>query len=114
MASRYLLPWLITVFTFSFVYKVVPACPVPWRAAGLAGLVAGSLWESIKIAFAWYVGHVANYARIYGTLETVVVFTIWVNLSSVLLLWGGELAALVSSHRKLDGAPGDDVGQRGG
>ncbi len=99
MASRYLAPWLLTVFTFSFIYKVVPACAVPWRAAGLAGLIAGSLWEAIKNVFAWYVGNVADYARTYGTLETVVVFIIWVNMSSVLLLWGGEIAALESGAR---------------
>lgn len=105
MASRYLAPWLLTVFTFSFVYKVVPACAVSWRAAGTAGLVAGSLWEVIKNLFAWYAGNVADYARTYGTLETVVVFIIWVNLSSVLLLWGGEIAALESGARN---APGEE------
>ncbi len=101
MVSRYVFPWTLTVFTFSFIYKVVPACTVSWQAAGLAGLISGTLWEAFKNAFAWYVGSVADYARTYGTLETVVVFIIWVNISSVLLLWGGEIAALKSGARKL-------------
>jgi membrane protein len=103
MASRYIAPWVLTVFTFSFIYKVVPACTVSWRAAALAGLIAGSLWEAIKNAFAWYISDVADYARTYGTLETVVVFIIWVNVSCVLLLWGGEVAALVNGARKIPG-----------
>lgn len=102
VASRYLIPWWVAVVTFSFVYKVVPACAVPWRPAVLAGLVAGSLWEALKIAFTIYVGRFADYARTYGALETVVVFAIWVNLSAALLLWGGELAAVLSGARGKD------------
>lgn len=106
VTNRYLLPWLMTVFTFAFVYKVVPAVPVPWFAAGTAGLVAGSLWECLKNAFTLYVGHYANYGRTYGALEAVVVFIIWVNLSAVLLLWGGELAALLSGAREVEKGSG--------
>jgi membrane protein len=99
MATRYIFPWLVTIFTFGFVYKFIPACPVPWRAAAIAGLVAGTLWEILKIGFTVYVGRFADYARTYGALETVVVFIIWVNFSAILLLWGGELAAILSGAR---------------
>ena len=98
--SRYLIPWFMTVFTFSFIYKVVPAVRVPWIAAGTAGLVAGSFWEILKNAFTLYLGRYANYGRTYGAMEAVVVFIIWVNLSAVLLLWGAELAAVLSGARK--------------
>jgi membrane protein len=101
LTTRYLFPWFLTIFTFGFVYKFIPARPVSWRAAGIAGLAAGTLWELLKNGFTVYVGRFADYARTYGALETVVIFIIWVNLSAILLLWGGELAAL------LCGAKGD-------
>jgi membrane protein len=99
LTTRYVFPWLLTVFTFSFVYKFIPARPVPWRAAGLAGLAAGTLWEVLKNGFTVYVGRFADYAKTYGALETVVIFIIWVNFSAILLLWGGELAALLSGAK---------------
>jgi membrane protein len=99
LTTRYVFPWLLTVFTFSFVYKFIPACPVPLRAAGLAGLAAGTFWEVLKNGFTVYVGRFADYAKTYGALETVVIFIIWVNFSAILLLWGGELAALLSGAR---------------
>jgi membrane protein len=113
VTSRYVLPWLMTVFTFGFVYKVVPAVPVPWFAAAIAGLMAGSLWEILKNAFTVYVGHYANYGRTYGALEAVVVFIIWVNLSAVLLLWGGELAAILSGARTVDNSGGSGEAESG-
>jgi len=97
--SRYFIPWLISVLTFGFIYKVVPATFVPGRAAYTAGLVAGSLWEGLKNVFTLYIGRFANYRMTYGTLETVVVFAIWINLSAALLLWGGELAAVLAGAR---------------
>ena len=97
--TRYLIPWLVTVFTFSFVYRVMPATLVPLRSAVVAGLVTGTLWEGLKNAFTLYVGRFANYGMTYGTLESVVVFAIWINLSAALLLWGGELAALLAGAR---------------
>lgn len=111
VVSRYLIPWLISVFTFSFIYKVVPARFVSWRPAVIAGAVAGSLWELLKIGFTLYLGRFANYARTYGALETVVVFTIWVNLSATILLWGGEIAALLAGARGgtgLEGVPSEE------
>ena len=98
--SRFIVPWLVAVFTFGLTYKVVPACAVPLRSAAWAGLVAGTLWEGLKHTFAFYVAHFANYAQTYGVLETVVVFAVWVNLSAVILIWGGELAAVLSGARR--------------
>ncbi len=46
-----------------------------------------------------YVAPFANYGMTYGTLESVVIFAIWINLSAALLLWGGELAALLAGAR---------------
>jgi membrane protein len=100
VATRYIIPWVVTVLTFTFVYKVVPACPVPWRPALVGGLLAGSFWEALKNAFTLYVGRFANYRMTYGTLETVVVFAIWINLSAAILLWGGELAAVLAGVRQ--------------
>jgi len=97
--SRYFVPWVVAVFAFFLVYWIVPAREVPQRAAFTAAFVAGTLWEGLKIGFTYYVSHIANYSRTYGALATVVLLLLWVNLSAVLLLWGGELAAVLSGHR---------------
>ena len=67
----------------------------------MGGLVAGTLWTTLKVGFAYYVSHMANYTRTYGALATVVVFLLWINLSACLLLWGAELAAVAGGRRRL-------------
>jgi membrane protein len=101
--TRFVFPWLLAVFSFAFVYKVLPARTVERRPAALAGLVAGSLWEGLKHGFSFYLARFAEYGRTYGVLEAVVVFAIWVNLSAIVLIWGGELAAVLAGAR--DGQP---------
>ena len=96
--TRYLLPWGIAVSAFFLVYWIVPARRVPARAALAAAGVAGTLWEALKLGFTYYVSHIASYTRTYGALATVVIFLLWTNLSAVLLLWGGELAAVLSGR----------------
>ncbi len=98
--SRYLVPWLVAVLAFFLVYWVVPARLVPFRPALTAGFVAGTLWELLKIGFTYYVSHLASYSRTFGALATAVIFLLWVNSSAVLLLWGGELAAVLSGCRE--------------
>jgi membrane protein len=101
-ATRYFIPWTVSVLAFTFVYRVMPACRVPWPAAVVSGVIAGSLWETLKHVFASYVSGLADYERTYGALEAVVVFAIWVDLSAVVLLWGGELAAVAGRFRQDD------------
>jgi len=98
VVSRYLVPWAMAILAFFLVYWMVPAREVPSRAAFAAGFVAGTLWEGLKIGLTYYASHIATYTRTYGALATVVIFLLWVNLSAVLLLWGGELAAVLSGE----------------
>lgn len=87
-----LLPYVFSVVFFAAIYKFVPNRYVPSRVALTAAIVTSILWEMVKRVFTWYVGNVALYGRMYGELESVVVFAIWVDLSSIILLWGAELA----------------------
>lgn len=100
-ASRYLVPWLLSVGAFAFVYRVIPARAVAVRAALLGGLVAGTLWELLKLAFTYYISNVASYTRTYGALAAIVILLFWVNLSASVLLWGGELTAVIDGAREL-------------
>ena len=84
------------------VYWLVPAKSIPWRVALVGGVVAGTLWNVLKIGFTYYISHLASYTRTYGALATLIVFLLWINLSASILLWGGELAAVAGGFRNRD------------
>ena len=91
LAGR-LLPFLMVVGAFTFVYLFIPNTRVRPRSAALGGLVAGILWVLVGWAFASIVVTSANYAAIYSTFATLILFMIWLYLGWLILLLGGSVA----------------------
>lgn len=94
-----LLPYLLIVAAFTFIYVFVPNTRVHLRPALIGGLVAGVLWQTIGWAFAAFVVSSSNYTAIYSAFAVLVLFMIWIYLSWVILLVGAEIA-FYSQHRE--------------
>jgi uncharacterized BrkB/YihY/UPF0761 family membrane protein len=60
-------------------------------------LIATVLWEGAKLAFAYYVRNLAHYAGFYGTLEAIIVLALWLELSVSIILYCGEIVALLAA-----------------
>jgi membrane protein len=89
------LPILITFTFFFLIYRVVPRRVVTNRHAFQGAALATLLWELAKGAFAYYLRNLARYAGVYGTLEGVIVLAIWLELSVSIVLYCGEIVALL-------------------
>jgi len=50
--------------------------------------------------YAWYVENIAHYSVFYGSIGTVIVLMIWLNLSAAALILGAELNGTIMSMRK--------------
>ncbi len=79
--------------TFGLLYRFVPATTVRLRDVWFGAVVAALGFELVKNGFAFYLRHIANYDIIYGSLGTIVAFLFLVYLSSLVFLFGAELAA---------------------
>ena len=89
------LPVLITLGFFFIVYSVVPHRVMRARHALAGAVLATVLWEGAKAAFAYYVRSLAHYAGLYGALEGVIVLALWLELSVSIILYCGEVVALL-------------------
>jgi membrane protein len=87
------LPVLLTAIALALLYKIVPARPVRWVPALIAGASASAAFEAMKHGFAWYVTHVPTYELIYGALAALPLFLIWLHLCWVIVLAGALLTA---------------------
>ena len=89
-------PLVVTTVIFALLFGVLPAQPLPRRAALLAGGLAAALFEIGKSVFVWYVANFGNFNAVYGPLATLVVLLIWLYYSSLIVLgaatFGSELA----------------------
>ncbi len=64
-----------------------------WRHVLPGAVFATAMWFLSTLAFGWYVTHIANYSRTYGSLGTGVVLLLWLFLTAFTVLCGAELNA---------------------
>jgi membrane protein len=101
-----LVPYLLVIAAFTFVYIFVPNTRVRFRSALTGGLVAGVLWEASGWAFASFVVKSAKYTAIYSGFAILIMFMIWLYLSWLIVLVGASVAYYhqhpesVTAHRR--------------
>jgi membrane protein len=76
-----LLPYLLVIGAFMFIYLLVPNTRVKIKSAFFGALVAGFLWESVGVFFTSFVGASTSYTAIYSGFAIVLMFMIWLYLS---------------------------------
>ncbi|MDE2089611.1 MAG: YihY family inner membrane protein [Gammaproteobacteria bacterium] len=87
-----LVPYLLVIAAFAFVYVFVPNTRVRARSALMGAVVAGVLWETTGWAFASFIAGSARYTVIYSTFAGLILFMIWLYLNWLILLVGASIA----------------------
>ncbi len=103
----FLQDWNTFRWTFSSIILVALVAGlyyfVPNKKLRFLDILPGTLfavvgWQLASLGFSYYVS-IADYSIIYGNLGTIVILLIWLYLSSLIILVGGEINAIISSKR---------------
>jgi membrane protein len=87
-----LVPYLMIVAAFTFMYKFMPNTRVRVGSALIGGLVSGLIWDLTGRAFAIYAVSSTGYSAIYSAFATLIMFMIWLYLGWLILLTGSSIA----------------------
>lgn len=87
-----LMPYLLIIAAFTFVYLFIPNTRVRIGPALLGGVVGGIAWQTAGWVFAVFVVSSNRYAAIYSGLAILILFMIWLYLSWLILLFGASVA----------------------
>ncbi len=87
-----LVPYLMIVMAFTFVYKFMPNTRVRLGSALTGGVIAGLLWDVTGRAFAIYAVSSSGYSAIYSAFATLIMFMIFLYLGWLILLTGSSIA----------------------
>ena len=93
------LDFLIVGTAAAILYRVLPNAPVGGRDVLLPAFLMAVAWETAKLGFTWYLGAVAQFDRMYGPVAAVAGLMLWLYVSSILLLLGGELCHQIAGSR---------------
>jgi membrane protein len=90
------IPIVALFVVFMLLYRVTPNRKLTWR-----GVVPGSIFTTIgwivsSLLFSFYVNEFGNYTKTYGSLGGIIVLLIWLYLSSIIIILGGEINATLA------------------
>ncbi|MEF8834304.1 MAG: YihY/virulence factor BrkB family protein, partial [Halofilum sp. (in: g-proteobacteria)] len=91
LAGR-LVPYLLVIAAFTFLYMLIPNTRVRLGPALFGGVAAGVAWESLGRLFAAFVATSTNYTAIYSGFAILLLFMIWLQVSWLILLTGSSIA----------------------
>ena len=91
-----LLRWLILLVALTvsldFIYRYGPSRrDARWRWVTWGSIIAAVLWIAASMLFSWYVATFDSYNKLYGSLGAGIGFMVWLWISAVVVLLGGEL-----------------------
>lgn len=99
-AGRYSIILIVMFIIFLFLYNVTPCKRLGWKEVMPGAIFTTIGWIVTSLIFTFYVNNFNNYARIYGGLSAVFAIMIWLFISSLTLLVGGELNAYIIEYKK--------------
>lgn len=94
--------FLLLFIMFELLYTIVPTRKLKFRNQ-LPGAVFSALsWIVITRLFAFYVDHYASKSYMYGSITTIIMLMIWLDLVMIMLFWGAQLNEYIQSKKEND------------
>ena len=86
---------------FSAIYKVLPVVRIAIGRAIVGGFVAALLWEGVRLLLVYYFANLSFVNAVYGSLATLVIVLISLEVGAVILLLGAQVIAELERNSRL-------------
>jgi membrane protein len=94
------------LFAFALVYYFAPAVKeIKWQWITPGSLIGVAMWLAISSIFRIYLLFFDTYSRSYGSLGAVMILLLWLYLTGLAILIGGELNAVIEDAAARAGDP---------
>jgi len=87
-----LLPIVIIWGLLSFIYIFMPNTKVNFSSGILGGIVGGTIYHIVQFVYINFQIGVSSHGAVYGSFAALPLFLIWLQLSWLIVLYGGEIA----------------------
>jgi membrane protein len=96
----YLLIITTLLFSMSFIYHYGTSTVSRLRLISPGAIITTFLIIVITQIFFYVVNHLVNYDKIYGSIGTLIIFLVWINLIAQIILIGFELNVSIIVNKK--------------
>ncbi len=106
----------IVLLWLAVLYRYGPSrTRAQWQWLSVGSIFAAVAWLLVSVLFSWYLSNFANYDATYGSLGAAIGMMMWLWLSVIVVLVGGELNAELEHQTARDTTvqPSRPLGERG-
>ncbi|MEK6780781.1 MAG: YihY/virulence factor BrkB family protein [Bacteroidota bacterium] len=98
---RFLIIFVVFFFTISAIYYFGPAVHYNWTFFSIGSLTAALTGLGISYGFSYYVTNFGSYNKVYGSIGALIALMVWIQLLTVVLLYGYEINASLHYATKM-------------
>ncbi len=99
---RFIIIFIVFFIAISFVYYFGPAVHYNWSFFSIGSLAATLAVLGISYGFSFYLTNFASYNKVYGSIGALIALMAWVQLITMVLLFGYEINASLHYGRKME------------
>ncbi len=100
-AMRFLVIFILFFIVISCIYYFGPSVHYNWNFFSVGSVLATFAGLGISYGFSYYITNFGAYNKIYGSIGALIALMIWMDLLTVVLLFGYEINASLHYGRKL-------------
>jgi membrane protein len=91
---------ILLILAVGLLYYFIPNAKTRFRDVWVGAVLTGVLWRAAFDGFSWYMARSGRLTLIHGSIAAVVVFLLWIYVSSVILMYGVEFTAAYARLRR--------------
>lgn len=113
---RWPLLLIVAALALAAIYRYGPSrTEARWQWLSVGSVAAALGWLISSVLFSWYIAHFDAYNATYGSLGAAVGMMMWMWISAIVILLGGELNAEIEHQTAHDSTVGAEkpLGERG-
>ena len=101
-ALRFAVIFIVFFFAVSFIYYFGPAIHYNWKFFSIGSFLATLGCLAVSYGFSFYITNFGSYNKVYGSIGVLIALMIWIQLLTVVLLFGYEINASLHYGQKLE------------
>ena len=91
---------VLLILAVGLLYYFIPNAKTRFRDVWVGAVLTGILWRGAFDGFSWYIARNKSLTMIHGSIAAVIVFMLWIYVSSIILMYGVEFTASYARLRR--------------
>lgn len=99
---RFLVIFIVFFIAISCIYFFGPAVHYNWSFFSIGSLLATLAILGVSYGFSYYITNFGSYNKVYGSIGALIALMAWIQLVTIILLYGYEINASLHYGRKIE------------